>query len=67
MKIINIIPNTELKVRNIEGFLKNKVTPYGTGAKVDCPKRYLGQEVYLIILKNETKKPNRRKSKTKNR
>lgn len=56
MKIINIIPKTEVKVKNIRGFLKNKVTPYGTGAKVDCPKRYLGQEVYLIILENGIEK-----------
>ena len=63
MKIINITPKTEIKVRNIGGFIKNRVTKYGTGAKVDCPKRYLGQGVYLIILENEKQKPNRRKSK----
>lgn len=61
MKIINIQPKTEIKVKNIKGFLKSKVTPYGTGAKVDCPKRYLGQEVYLIILKNENEMKKRRK------
>jgi len=63
MKIRNIEPKNEIKVKNIEGFIKSKVTWYGTGAKVDCPKRYLGQEVYLIILKNEKQKPNRRKPK----
>ena len=26
----------------IEGFIQKKVTPFGTGAKVDCPKKYLG-------------------------
>jgi putative transposon-encoded protein len=36
--------------------LRNKVTWYGTGAKVDIPKRYLGEEVYIIILENGTKK-----------
>ncbi len=65
MKIINIEPQSEIKVKNIEGFLKGKVTWYGTGAKVDCPKRYLGQDVYLIILKKKDGKSNRRKSKTK--
>jgi len=24
----------------------------GTGAKVDCPKEYLGKTVYLVIVKN---------------
>jgi len=52
MKIINIIPKTEIKVNGIKGFLRNKVTKYGTGAKVDIPKRYLGDEVYIIILEN---------------
>jgi len=57
MKIINIIPKTELKIKGIKGFLRNKVTWYGTGAKVDIPKRYLGEEVFIIILeKNGVKK-----------
>lgn len=63
MKIITIEPKTEIQLKNIEGFLKGKVTWYGTGAKVDCPKRYLGQEVYLIILKKKDGRPNRRKPK----
>ena len=73
MKIKNIKPINELTIKNIDGFLKSKVTWYGTGAKVDCPKRYLGQEVYLIILKNGTKKKSEdtrgdiRKSSSKNR
>lgn len=65
MKIITIEPKTEIKVKNIEGFLKGKVTWYGTGAKVDCPKRYLGQDIYLIILKKKDGKSNRRKPKIK--
>ncbi|MGC8982123.1 MAG: DUF2080 family transposase-associated protein [Minisyncoccia bacterium] len=23
--------------------------PFGNGAKVDCPKEYIGKEVYLVI------------------
>ncbi len=73
MKIKNIQPSNELFIKDIEGFLKSKVTWYGTGAKVDCPKRYLGQEVYLIILKNGAKKESEdsggklRKGNSKNR
>lgn len=65
MKIINIQPKRKIILEGIEGFLKNKVTKYGTGAKVDCPKRYLGQDVYLIILENEKDKSNRGKPKVK--
>jgi putative transposon-encoded protein len=60
MKIINIQPSNELTIKDIEGFIKSKVTWYGTGAKVDCPKKYLGQEVYLVILKNGTRKKSER-------
>lgn len=49
MKVIKLNPKTELKVKNIRGFLKRKVTPFGTSAKVDCPKEYLGKDVYLVI------------------
>lgn len=35
----------------IEGFIRKKVTPFGTGAKVDCPKEFLGKFVYLVIVK----------------
>ena len=42
---------TELKIKGILGFMKKKVTRFGTGAKVDCPKEYLGKTVYLVIAK----------------
>ena len=35
----------------IEGFIQKKVTPFGTGAKVDCPKEYLGRTVYLVVCR----------------
>ena len=66
MKIIPIELKTKLRVEGIKGFIKRKVTPFGTSAKVNCPKEYLGHDVYLVILENETNKSNRRVSKTKN-
>lgn len=50
MKRIKLEKTTELYVKNISGFLKKKVTKFGTGAKVDCPKEYLGKTVYLVVL-----------------
>lgn len=71
MKIVPINPKTKISVEGIRGFIRRKVTPFGTSAKVDCPKEYLGHEVYLVILekegKNEKQKSNRRISKTENR
>ena len=49
MKKIKLEAKSELKIKNILGFLKRKVTVFGTGAKVDCPKEFLGRTVYLII------------------
>jgi putative transposon-encoded protein len=35
----------------ILGFFEKVVTPFGTGAKIDCPKEFLGRRVYVIIRK----------------
>jgi putative transposon-encoded protein len=50
MKKVKIIKTTELKLENISGFIIRKVTPFGTSAKVSCPKEYLGKKVYLVFL-----------------
>ena len=55
MKKILIYPKNEIKVKDIEGFFKKVVNSYGTGAKIDCPKVYLGKEVYVIVTKNKSK------------
>jgi len=52
MRKIEIKEQTKLTVKNIIGFFEKKVTPFGNGAKVDCPKKYLGKRVYLVILKD---------------
>lgn len=49
MKIIKLKTRHELKIKNMVGFLTRKVTKFGTSAKVDCPKEYLGKTVYLVI------------------
>lgn len=50
MKKIQLNTQTELNLNNIRGFLVRYVTKFGTSAKVDCPKEYLGKKVYLVIL-----------------
>jgi putative transposon-encoded protein len=42
-----------LSESEIEGFLERTVTPLGTSAKADVPRRYLGRRVYVIITKNK--------------
>lgn len=59
MRKVKLETESELKLSNIKGFLKKKVTSFGTGAKVDCPKEYLGETVYLVVI-------NEKDNKTKN-
>ena len=46
---VNFQTTNELALKGIVGFVKRKVTPHGTGAKVTCPKEYLGKTAYLVI------------------
>jgi len=34
---------------DIIGFFRKTVTRFGTGAKVDCPKEFLGKTVYVVV------------------
>lgn len=42
-----------LKDSEIEGFLERVVTPFGTSAKADVPRKYIGRRVYVIITKSD--------------
>lgn len=37
----------------ITGFLEREVTAFGNSAKVDCPKKFIGRRVYLLISDDE--------------
>jgi len=64
MKKVKFEEQTELKIKNIKGFMKRKVVISGTSAKINVPKEYLGYDTYLVILekkrKNEKQKSDRR-------
>jgi putative transposon-encoded protein len=49
MRKIEIETTNRIEIENIQGFIIRKVTKFGNGAKVDCPKEYLDQTVYLVI------------------
>ena len=60
-KIELVKGNLSFKENDIEGFLERTVTPIGTSAKADVPKRYIGRRVYVIVTRekggiNTTKK-----------
>ena len=58
---VNFEATNELTIKGIVGFIKRKVTPHGTGAKVTCPKEYLRKTVYLVIT-NDPWEPAEEKS-----
>jgi len=35
----------------VEEIYEKRVTPYGNGAKLDAPKKYIGKRAYILILK----------------
>jgi len=51
MRKINM-QNKKLHITDDIEFLYEKViTKYGTGAKIDAPKEFLGRKVYILIRK----------------
>jgi putative transposon-encoded protein len=54
MRRVPVIKSTNLTVCGISGFVVREVTPFGTSAKVSCPKEYLGRKVYLVFLDDES-------------
>ena len=52
MSRVRIKERAEIKVSGIVGFLEGKVTPIGNGAKIGCPKEFVGRRVYIIFLKD---------------
>lgn len=50
MRRVEVVKRTRFFIEGIEGFFKKKVTRFGTGAKVDCPKEYLNKIVYVVIV-----------------
>lgn len=53
MTRVHIEETTEVTIKGIYGFIERKVTKFGSGAKVDCPKEFLGRKVYLVITRDD--------------
>jgi len=49
MRKIKII-NEKLTLQDdIKAVMEKTVTKFGTGAKIDCPKEYIGKKAYILI------------------
>ena len=53
MRIVKLKEGNFTMEDEVIGFLEKRVTKFGTGAKIDCPKKYLGKRVYVLVLKDE--------------
>ncbi|MCJ7698201.1 MAG: DUF2080 family transposase-associated protein [Methanobacteriota archaeon] len=52
MRTITLIDDDLILKDNVEVFYEKRVTTFGTSAKVDAPKKYIGKRAYVIILKD---------------
>lgn len=41
--------SNEVTIKNIAGYFEKTVSKFGTGAKIDCPKKFLGKVVIVIV------------------
>lgn len=53
MKKVELKEENEIIVKNIQAYMEKTVTKFGSGAKVTCPKEFIGKKVYVIIKKDE--------------
>lgn len=51
MRKIELIKSKLKLTDDIEVLFEKNVTRFGTGAKIDCPKEYIGQKVYVMVRK----------------
>ena len=49
MRRIKTTMTNEICVKNIKGYFEHTVTKFGTGAKIDAPKEYLGKRVVILV------------------
>jgi putative transposon-encoded protein len=63
-RTVEITRRNRLVMENITGYIERQVVPHGTGAKVTCPKEFIGKTAYLVLtdIPWEGKPIRRRKS-----
>ena len=53
MRRVRVNAAIQMIVMGIQGFIERTIAKFGSGAKVDCPKEYLGRKIYLIIMRDK--------------
>lgn len=52
MRKIKITISNKISVKNIRGYFERNVNKFGTGAKIDAPKEYLGKKVVVLVYRD---------------
>ncbi|GBE19917.1 MAG TPA: DUF2080 family transposase-associated protein [Candidatus Pacearchaeota archaeon] len=50
MKRVSITKKSTLTLRGIKGFIERVVKPFGTSARIDFPKEFIGKKVYVVVV-----------------
>ena len=58
MKRVKVIEKSSLTLKGIKCFLEREVKPFGTSARIDFPKEFIGRKVYVIIADDKWNKIN---------
>jgi len=53
MKRVKLVKKTTLTLRGIKGFLERVVKPFGTSARIDFPKEFIGKRVFVVVMEDE--------------
>jgi len=49
MKKVKVVEKSTLTLRGIKCFLERIVKPFGTSARIDFPKEFIGKKVYVVV------------------
>ena len=49
MRKVEIIRKSTLTLNGIKCFLERVVKPFGTSARIDFPKEFIGKKVYVVV------------------
>lgn len=52
MRKVPIKSANQITIKNIQGYVERSVTKFGTGAKIDFLKEYIGKKVIVIVRKD---------------
>jgi len=51
MRKINMVKGKMQLTDDIEHIYEKTITKFGTGAKIDAPKEFIGKKVYILVRK----------------